>query len=452
MERRCIVQGLVLLLIWFNNGAMLVKTEEGAPMENKEKEALYSVIQNFVGGSWNGSGLYPDPCGWSPIQGVSCDLFKGLWYITSLSIGPVLDNSLQCAPGANFTPMLFELTHLKSLSFFDCFSLNQQLAITIPSTGWDKFATTLETLEFRSNPGLTGPIPTSLGMVKSLKSLVIVGNGLTGEVPFEIGHLVNLRRLVISGNRLTGSIPTSIGGLTSLLKLDLSHNLLQGNLPTEIGNLKDLNLMDLRNNTFTGGLVPSLQNMVSLQDLLMSNNLLLGGTLMSIGWSNMVNLTTLDLSNTGITGSIPNSLLGLKSMRCLALDNNHLSGNVPQNLANMPNLSALYINGNNFTGELGFSHDFYERLGRRFASWNNPSLCYNAREIREGHKGPFGVQKCTGDKGASFGQGDKVDRPGPDVNSSLLVSFGLPGYRVSGFWWLVLVRELVATFFLVMVL
>lgn len=234
------------------------------------------------------------------------------------------------------------------------------------------------------------------------------------------------------------------GGLTSLLKLDMSHNLLQGNLPTEIGNLKDLNLMDLRNNTFTGGLVPSLQNMVSLQDLLMSNNLLLGGTLMSIGWSNMVNLTTLDLSNTGITGSIPNSLLGLKSMRCLALDNNHLSGNVPQNLANMPNLSALYINGNNFTGELGFSHDFYERLGRRFASWNNPSLCYNAREIREGHKGPFGVQKCTGDKGASFGLGDKVDRPGPDVNSSLLVSFGLLGYRVSGFWWL--------TFLLAMVL
>lgn len=107
--------------------------------------------------------------------------------------------------------MLFELTHLKSLSFFKCFSLNQQPAITIPSTGWDKFATTLETLEFRSNQGLTGPIPTSLGMVKSLKSLVIVGNGLLGEVPFEIGHLVNLRRLVISGNRLTGSIPTSIG-------------------------------------------------------------------------------------------------------------------------------------------------------------------------------------------------------------------------------------------------
>lgn len=174
---------------------------------------------------------------------------------------------------------------------------------------------------------------------------------------------------------------------------------------------------------------------------------------MSIGWSNMVNLSTLDLSNTGLVGSIPDSLLGLKSLRCLALDNNHLSGNVPQNLANMPNLSALYINANNFTGKLGFPQDFYEKLGRRFASWNNPSLCYSATEIREGQNGPLGVQKCTGDKDANFGLGNKVDRPGPDVNSSILVSFGVSGYRVGGFWWLVLVQELVATaFFLVMVL
>lgn len=139
-----------------------------------------------------------------------------MWYITSLSIGPVLDNSLQCAPEANFTPTLFELKHLKSLSFYDCFSLHKQPAITIPSTGWDTCATSLETLEFRSNPGLTGPIPASLGLVKSLKSLVIVGNGLSGEIPFEIGHLVNLRRLVISGNGLTGSIPSSIGNILFL--------------------------------------------------------------------------------------------------------------------------------------------------------------------------------------------------------------------------------------------
>lgn len=39
-----------------------------SPMEKTEKEALFSTIQGFVGNSWNGSNLFPDPCGWSPIQ------------------------------------------------------------------------------------------------------------------------------------------------------------------------------------------------------------------------------------------------------------------------------------------------------------------------------------------------------------------------------------------------
>lgn len=39
-----------------------------APMEKNEQEALYAAIQGFVGNSWNGSDLYPDPCGWTPIQ------------------------------------------------------------------------------------------------------------------------------------------------------------------------------------------------------------------------------------------------------------------------------------------------------------------------------------------------------------------------------------------------
>ena len=42
-----------------------------APMEKTEREALYSTIQGFVGYWWNGSELYPDPCGWTPIQVLS---------------------------------------------------------------------------------------------------------------------------------------------------------------------------------------------------------------------------------------------------------------------------------------------------------------------------------------------------------------------------------------------
>ncbi|KAL7258977.1 hypothetical protein ACSBR1_004975 [Camellia fascicularis] len=39
-----------------------------APMEKMEQNALYYAIQGFVGKWWNGSDLYPDPCGWTPIQ------------------------------------------------------------------------------------------------------------------------------------------------------------------------------------------------------------------------------------------------------------------------------------------------------------------------------------------------------------------------------------------------
>jgi hypothetical protein len=45
---------------------------ETAPMEEKERRALYAAIESFVGKGWNGSGLYPDPCGWSPIQARPC--------------------------------------------------------------------------------------------------------------------------------------------------------------------------------------------------------------------------------------------------------------------------------------------------------------------------------------------------------------------------------------------
>ncbi|XP_051184024.1 piriformospora indica-insensitive protein 2-like [Lolium perenne] len=90
-------------------------------MEEKEKRALYAAIESFVRKGWNGSGLFPDPCGQTPIQGVSCDLFNGMWYPTVMSIGPVLDNSLQCAPDAKFSPQLFDLRRLKSLSFYACF-------------------------------------------------------------------------------------------------------------------------------------------------------------------------------------------------------------------------------------------------------------------------------------------------------------------------------------------
>ncbi|XP_048561718.1 piriformospora indica-insensitive protein 2-like isoform X1 [Triticum urartu] len=453
-------------------GSPVAAEEPEAPMEDKEKAALYAAIGGFVGKAWNGSGLFPDPCGQTPIQGVSCDLFNGVWYPTVVSVGPVLDNSLQCAPDARFSPQLFDLRRLKSLTFYACFPASNPT--TIPATNWDKLAGTLETLEFRSNTGLAGAIPASLGRLASLQSLVLVDNNLTGAVPPELGGLAKLRRLVLSGNglsgpvpatlgnnnpqlrrldneqllivdmsknSLTGSLPPSLGGLKGLLKMDLSNNRLEGRIPPELAGLESLTLLDLRNNSLTGGLPEFVLGMPALQDLLLSSNPLLGGTLMQHGWEKMASLATLDLSNVGLAGAIPESMAAMPRLRFLALDHNRLSGAVPAKLALLPSIGAMYLNGNNLTGTLEFSARFYQRMGSRFASWDNPGLC--TAETAGG--APTGVAVCKDAQDPPrVGVRDGMDGGGrkPEASSSLPASSSWSA-MVAVLWWSVLIQGMV---------
>ncbi|XP_042473067.1 piriformospora indica-insensitive protein 2-like [Zingiber officinale] len=416
-----------------------------APMEEAEQEALYLVLQDLVGKWWNGSELYPDPCGWTQIQGVSCDLFDGLWYVTSLNIGPIFDNSLRCSQQARFNPLLFQLKHLRSLSFFNCFSRHQQ--IIIPSSNWKKLSGSLKTLEFRSNRGLVGGIPDDIVQLSELESLVIVENSMDGELPTELGKLEHLKRLMLSGNHFVGRIPNSIcvsstellimdlsrnlltgplppclRNLTSLLKLDLSDNRFDGSLPPELGRLENLTLLDLRNNNFSGGLARSLNGMASIQDLLLAHNPNLGGSLEETEWGNLRELTTLDFSHAGLTGAIPEAMAALKKLRYVALDGNGLTGSVSPEFASLPCLGALYLNGNDFTGRLEFPQEFYQRLGKRFAPWGNPNLCYDIAETAEII--PYGVAQCKQDHQELFSYAARA-RARTEIWMTILCSWAL---------------------------
>ncbi|KAK7306972.1 hypothetical protein VNO77_39632 [Canavalia gladiata] len=433
-----------------------------APMEKAQRDALYSTIQGFVGDWWNGSDLYPDPCGWTPIQGVSCDLFNGFWYVTILNIGPIHENSLSCTKFLEFRPQLFELKHLKSLSFFKCFESQHRHYVTIHNANWYKLAGSLESLEFRSNTGLIGKIPSSFGILKNLQSLVLLENGLTGQIPPEIGNLNKLKRLVLAGNKFTGHIPDTfsalsdllildissnalsgtlpltLGGLTSLLKLDVSHNHLEGNLLKEFADLKNLTLMDLRNNKFSGGLALSIQEMYSLEEMVLSNNAI-GGNIRILKWENLQNLVVLDLSNMGLTGEIPESLSELKRLRFLGLSDNNLTGNLSPKLSTLPCLNALYVSGNNLAGELKFSMEFYGKLGTRFGAWNNPSLCYPVGVMSTNHA-PYGVKPCQQE--IKFVE---TNAKNGDMNKTFhyKASLGFMNHAPNGFWWTLLQEILI---------
>ncbi|OIW16749.1 hypothetical protein TanjilG_10639 [Lupinus angustifolius] len=432
-----------------------------APMEKIEQDALYYTIQGFVGDWWNGSDLYPDPCGWTPIQGVSCDLFNGFWYVTVLNIGPIHDNSLSCAKNLEFRSQLFEFKYLKSLSFFKCFQSQHKHQVTIPDRNWEKLASSMESLEFRSNSGLIGKVPSCFGVLKNLKSLVLLENGLTGEVPQDIGNLIKLKRLVLSGNYFTGHIPNifsglkellifdlsrnsfygtlplSLGNLTSLLKLDLSHNYLEGNLIKEISYLKNLTLLDLRSNRFCGGLTLSLQDMYSLEEMVLSNNAI-GGNIMTLKWEKLHNLIILDLSNIGLIGGIPESLSKLKKLRFLGLSDNNLIGNLSPKLSTLDTLNALYVSGNNLSGELNFSMDFYTKMGTHFGALNNPNLCYKVG-VMSTSAVPYGVKPCHHEiKLLESNSRTKQLNGYVNKTSHYIASLGFLSYAPNGFWWIFL--------------
>lgn len=383
-----------------------------APMEETEREALYLTVQGFVGNQWDGRNLFPDPCGWTPIQGVSCDVYGGRWYITAVDVGPVLDNSLECSPEAELSTHLFKLKHLRSLSLFRCFTDQSVAGGASLSQDWQKLSGSLETLEFRSNAGLRGGIPPGLGLLSNLQSLVLVENSLTGQLPPELGNLVRLRRLSLAGNQLSGQIsayndwsellildlsrnslsgplPPSILSMNALLKLDLSSNQLNGRLP--VAKQGSLTLLDLRNNSFSG--VAGLAGMAALQYLLLSDNPL-RANIADLGLENLRNLIALDLSNTSLRGEIPETIAKLRKLRFVALNDNDLSGRVPKSLEDLTELHALYLSGNNLRGELEFSEEFYARMRRRFACQNNAELCYRARARSRQVAPPAGVRQC----------------------------------------------------------
>ncbi|KAL6969792.1 hypothetical protein U1Q18_029503 [Sarracenia purpurea var. burkii] len=457
---------VILVILIFSLGGWCNGEGESevAPMERREREALYSAIQGFMGDWWNGSDLYPDPCGWTPIQGVSCDLLGGFWYVTALSIGPILDNSLFCAPNAEFRPDLFALKHLNSLLIFNCFVSPRIRSTKIPTENWEALAGSLDSLEFRSNPGLAGQIPTAFGNLKNLQSLVLLENGLTGELPTSIGDLTNLRRLAIAGNRLegrvphafggltellildlsknslSGPLPPSLGGLISLLKLDLSSNQLEGEIPGDIGNLKNLTLLDLSKNKFSSGLSDSLQELCSLEELVLSNNPM-GGDLMTVGWNNLQSLIILDLSYTGLTGEIPESITELKKLRFLGLNDNHLTGNLSPKLESLHSVSSLYLNGNNLTGELKFSEEFYGKMGRRFGLWNNPNLCYPDGLGSTSHV-PLGVRPCQQEITLDHDTKSNLGNGILNQKSQFMASLGFSRYGGDGSWCVYLVEAL----------
>ncbi|CAI5489993.1 unnamed protein product [Closterium sp. Naga37s-1] len=134
-----------------------------------------------------------------------------------------------------------------------------------------------------------------------------------------------------------------------LIVLDLQDLSLSGPIPTLVGTITSLQELWLSSNNFTGSIPPSLSQLTNLSVLAAAGNKLSGDVALSIPDTlikKMPNLAALDLGSNAFTGSIPGALSSLTALTQLWLGHNQLSGSIPSSLGQLTNLQSLKVDGN----------------------------------------------------------------------------------------------------------
>ena len=108
--------------------------------------------------------------------------------------------------------------------------------------------------------------------------------------------------------------------------------------------------INLSSSGLTGSIPPEIGNLTNLSVLRLYGNQLTGAIPPEIG--NLTNLTRLDLENNQLTGSIPSEIGNLTNLTDLYLYSNQLTGSIPSEIGNLTNLTWLNLYSNQLTGSI----------------------------------------------------------------------------------------------------
>ncbi|KAL4627310.1 hypothetical protein ACB092_05G157500 [Castanea dentata] len=207
-------------------------------------------------------------------------------------------------------------------------------------------STKLEFLYLAVN-NLSGPIPSFLGDITTLRILNIENNLFSGMVPPELGKLVNMENLILSANNLSGELPVALTNLTKLKELRISSSNFTGRMPDFFQSWKQLEKLEIQASGFEGPIPSNISILSNLTELRISD--LVGGGSKFPNLGSSTRMIRLMLKSCNISGPIPKSILNLIQLQTLDLSFNRLDGNIPD----FGGLSELkFLTSNLLTGPI----------------------------------------------------------------------------------------------------
>ncbi|KAF1883870.1 hypothetical protein Lal_00038363 [Lupinus albus] len=241
----------------------------------------------------------------------------------------------------SLAPQLGQLSHLVILSF-----MWNNLTGAIPKEIGK--LTSLELLLLNGN-NLSGKLSDELSNLSKLDRIQVDQNQLSGPIPESFSNLINVRHLHMNNNSFSGQIPPNLSKLHKLMHMLMDNNNLSGYLPPEFSMLQNLRILQLDNNNFSGNGIPSTYaNLTNLAKLSLRNCTLQGAF---PNFSSIPKLRFLDLSWNHFTGHIPLNKLADK-MTTIDLSNNYLNGTITQSFTYLSHLQKLSLKNNNLSGSI----------------------------------------------------------------------------------------------------
>ncbi|XP_061370404.1 probable LRR receptor-like serine/threonine-protein kinase At1g07650 [Gastrolobium bilobum] len=198
---------------------------------------------------------------------------------------------------------------------------------------------------------LSGPFPTVLTNITTLKNLSIEGNLFSGFIPTEIEKLINLEKLILSSNAFTGAFPSALSKLTKLTDLRIGDNNFFGTIPDFISKLTLIEKLHIHGCSLEGPIPSSISALTRLTDLRITD---LKGNRSSAfpPLSNMKSMKTLILRKCLIKGEIPEYIGRMEKLKILDLSFNGLSGKIPGSFNQLDKVDYMYLIGNKLTGSI----------------------------------------------------------------------------------------------------